>query len=261
MIKLHSKWGVQIIGEDKDVAYFKSIVEEGIIDDSSYFISSYASFVILRTRLWDEFGSMGSMLERAEIDLLYLLGATSLFRRTNNFEINTAFEFNKDGTIKRNEIRKYGVIPASLVPIEKKYFITAAYTKDENIREALYRYSATCSWIDIYMCYEALKKYFGGNDKVFQNKFLHIKTKLELTRRTANTYRHAFNSNDNDLMPIDIGEARRVLQEVFHKALDETYIGTRNLKFGTDYTQDIYIANAANPVPDFRLTGGTFVDD
>lgn len=261
MIKLHSKWGVQIVGEDADVTYFKTIVGESIIDDSSYFISPYNSSVILRTKLWDEFVSMGSMLERAEIDILRLLGATSLFRRTNNLEINAAFEFNKDGSVKRSEIRKYGVIPASLVPIDKKYFVTATYTKDKNIREALYHYSATCSWIDIYMCYEALKKYFGGNDTLFHNKFRHIKKNLELTRRTANTYRHAFNSNDKDLTPIDIGEARRVLQEVFHKALDETCINTANLKLGTDYTQDLYVADAANPVPDFRLTGATFVND
>lgn len=187
-----SRWGAQIEGDVYDVQNLTAKLLQSVSSPTSFFITTINDVSVFRCSLWDTAVSHSDAYQLALTDLALIQGILLILDGCLPLNLGTVYEFTgnkfnmwRETPIELN-IRKATKDLAS--PDQFKNILDKVSSQN-NLRQAYTDLVHNASWMDIYRCWESLKKFYGGEHKVLK---LYSKEKREIIRlkRTANTFRH-----------------------------------------------------------------------
>ncbi|MBM6574837.1 hypothetical protein KCP91_00510 [Microvirga sp. SRT01] len=240
---LYSNWGFELVGYDADISNLVDKINGSIRAPDDFFVSLLDDCKVLRSSRWDATSEHSEAKTIAEEDLALLRSCLYVLDRSLRISFGTLFFSRADGFIDQQRTSSSIYVrtnPAEYAsPAEFKDLVDAARASAP-LRIAASELSAEGGWFEIYKTIEALKRYYGNESKFFRS-FPALKAKLERTKRTANSFRHAEGSYAPINGPVDLTAARDLVRLV----LTETLSGSRPKRPPQD--QEFGVPNIASP--------------
>ncbi len=116
------------------------------------------------------------------------------------------------------------VPPAPAQESDVQAWVSLADT-DDLLDDALVYFGTATEWFDIYKTLETLILRFGGQGKKAEEAFLSLgwalKPRIKLLKQTANWVRHAKRKYRRPSKPMELSEARQLIDQLLRRALLE----------------------------------------
>jgi len=216
MKTLTSRWGIELVGHDADIANLEAKVNGSIRGDDDYFISRLDDCFVLRTSRWDAASDFGEAKLVASEDLSLLVSCMYAVDMSLGLTVGTVFHFREDGLI--DQQRTSAPVYVRINPRDHalpdlfKNIVDAARSSIP-LRVAASEITAEGGWFEIFKALEGLKRYFG-NERKLLDAFPDKKSSIERMKRTANSYRHAAGSYDPITRPMPLHDAKKLAGEL-----------------------------------------------
>jgi hypothetical protein len=220
MVLLRSSWGIELVGSVVDIENLTAKVNGSIRSLEDFFISKLDDCVVLRTSRWDAAGDFDEARHVAGEDLKLLNSCIAVQDLGQRLVIGTVFHFLENGRVDQSRTSTAVIrvnVSDQASPNEFKNLVDSARSSN-NLRIALSELSPDHGWFEIYKAIEALKRHYLNMDRLL-SKFPLKKHRIELMKRTANSYRHATGSYEPIKNPMDLSEAQGLIKEVLLETL------------------------------------------
>lgn len=190
-VPMQSRWGVQIEGDEIDLANLETKVNGSICAPTSPFVSLADDVLILRRSTWDVANTAEEAFDYAASDLALLQGVINLLDGCAAMQIGTIYEFvgNSFSMTRRStidvRIRKN---PADLASPQEFGTLVEKLEGEAALREAAAQFVPDPSWGQLYLVWESIERHFGGERAALANASNAADAKR--AKVTANSYRH-----------------------------------------------------------------------